>query len=253
MLTSTKSNDALVTFLWKSVHVYSAVLWWWYFLRHYCLNDVIKLLYSLFTPLLHCLLIYYTCDINICVENGSCHTYVMHSVLPLKPDVTQWSAGQVWCSAANSYTQTMPTDMTTKSIHHRTMTPFVFLQLKKIHSRKLWIYDTRPGRERPPSRYYIKKRPKHGPGRENPRTLAPITNRPINCPLYNGPAGGWRAGYRSPRAAGHSEGIFFNQARNSPPRGSNQDLNVLLGSLNHYARGPFAKAMILTSLYSGMM
>jgi hypothetical protein len=34
-------------------------------------------------------------------------------------------------------------------------------------------YKTRPGRERPPSRYYIKKRPKHGPGRENPRTLAP--------------------------------------------------------------------------------
>jgi hypothetical protein len=32
---------------------------------------------------------------------------------------------------------------------------------------------TRPGRERPPSRYYIKKRPKHGPSRENPRTLPP--------------------------------------------------------------------------------
>jgi hypothetical protein len=32
---------------------------------------------------------------------------------------------------------------------------------------------TRPGRERPPSRYYIKKRQKHGPGRENPQTLAP--------------------------------------------------------------------------------
>jgi hypothetical protein len=44
----------------------------------YCNKD-----YStLFTPLLHCLLIYYTCDINICVENGPWHTYDMHSVLP---------------------------------------------------------------------------------------------------------------------------------------------------------------------------
>jgi hypothetical protein len=42
--------------------------------------------------------------------------------------------------------------------------------LAKIILPKL---KTRPGRERPPSRYYIKKRPKHGPGRENPRTLAP--------------------------------------------------------------------------------
>jgi hypothetical protein len=37
---------------------------------------------TLFTPLLHCLFIYYTCDVNICVENGSWHTYAMHSVLP---------------------------------------------------------------------------------------------------------------------------------------------------------------------------
>jgi hypothetical protein len=47
MLMSIESNDVPVTFRWKSVHVYSAVLWWWYFLRHYCLDDVIKLLYSL--------------------------------------------------------------------------------------------------------------------------------------------------------------------------------------------------------------
>jgi hypothetical protein len=39
-------------------------------------------------PLLHCPLIYYTCDVNICVENGSWHTYAMHSVLPLKSGVT---------------------------------------------------------------------------------------------------------------------------------------------------------------------
>jgi hypothetical protein len=43
---------------------------------------------TLFTPLLHCLLIYYTCDVNICVENGSWHTYGMHSVLPPEPGVT---------------------------------------------------------------------------------------------------------------------------------------------------------------------
>jgi hypothetical protein len=39
-------------------------------------------------PLLHCLLIYYTCDVNICVENGSWPTYVMHSVLPPEPGDT---------------------------------------------------------------------------------------------------------------------------------------------------------------------
>jgi hypothetical protein len=44
---------------------------------------------TLFTPLLHCLLIYYTCYVNICVENGSWHTYAMHSVLPLEPGVTE--------------------------------------------------------------------------------------------------------------------------------------------------------------------
>jgi hypothetical protein len=41
-----------------------------------------------FMSLLHCLLIYYTCDINICVENRPWHTYAIHSVLPLKPSVT---------------------------------------------------------------------------------------------------------------------------------------------------------------------
>jgi hypothetical protein len=48
MLTSTKSNDAPVIFLWKSVHV----LFYWtlmmILLRHYCPDDVIKLLYSLY-------------------------------------------------------------------------------------------------------------------------------------------------------------------------------------------------------------
>jgi hypothetical protein len=45
-----------------------------------------KVLYS-YLRFEHCLSIYYTCDVNICVENGPCHTYAMHSVLPLKPGV----------------------------------------------------------------------------------------------------------------------------------------------------------------------
>jgi hypothetical protein len=40
-------------------------------------------------PLLHCLLIYYTCDVIICVENGSWHTYAMHLVLPSELGVTE--------------------------------------------------------------------------------------------------------------------------------------------------------------------
>jgi hypothetical protein len=56
-------------------------------LRYNESDDVIKY-YTLLTPLLHCLLRYYTCDINICVENGSWHTYAMHSVLPPEPGVT---------------------------------------------------------------------------------------------------------------------------------------------------------------------
>jgi hypothetical protein len=48
MLTSTKSNNAPVIFLWKSVHVLSIVLWWWYYLRHLCMDDVIKLFYSFY-------------------------------------------------------------------------------------------------------------------------------------------------------------------------------------------------------------
>jgi hypothetical protein len=44
---------------------------------------------TLFTPLLHCLLIYYTCDVNISVENGSWHTYAMHSILSPEQGVTK--------------------------------------------------------------------------------------------------------------------------------------------------------------------
>jgi hypothetical protein len=48
MLTSTESNDASVIFLWKIAYVIPAVIWWWNYLRHLCLDDVIMLLYSLY-------------------------------------------------------------------------------------------------------------------------------------------------------------------------------------------------------------
>jgi hypothetical protein len=44
---STKSSDAPVIFLWKIAHVIPTVLWWRYYLRYLCLDDVIKLTYSL--------------------------------------------------------------------------------------------------------------------------------------------------------------------------------------------------------------
>jgi hypothetical protein len=37
--------------------------------------------------LLHCLLIYYTCGVNICEENGFWHKYAIYLVLPPKPGV----------------------------------------------------------------------------------------------------------------------------------------------------------------------
>jgi hypothetical protein len=39
--------------------------------------------------MMYCLLIYYTCDVNICGENGSWPTYAMHSILPLELGVTE--------------------------------------------------------------------------------------------------------------------------------------------------------------------
>jgi hypothetical protein len=100
--TNTESNDAPVIFRWEITHVISAILWW-YYLRYLCLDVVIKLLYSLYS-FLHCLLIYYTYDVNICVENGSWHTYAMHSVLrwysdriesPAQKPRRWWSRAQI--------------------------------------------------------------------------------------------------------------------------------------------------------------
>jgi hypothetical protein len=71
---NSKSNDTPVIFLWEIAHNVS--------------DDVIK--YStLFTPLLHCLLIYYTCDVNICVEMDP-STHVLYArFCPLEPGVIE--------------------------------------------------------------------------------------------------------------------------------------------------------------------
>jgi hypothetical protein len=60
-----------------------------------------------------------------------------------------------------------------------------------------------------------KRRPTHGPGRENPRTLAPITSGP-SPPTPQRPS---RRVARRSNPGGAQRGDFLNQARNSPPRG----------------------------------
>jgi hypothetical protein len=97
----------------------------------------------------------------------------------------------------------------------------------------------RPGRERAPSRYYIKKRPKHGPGRENPRTLAPPSRAGRHRPFCNDPAEGWHAG-RNPGAGGAQPGDFLTKPEIRHRGGSNPGPRGAIGSLNHYAKGPFA-------------
>jgi hypothetical protein len=77
---------------------------------------------------------------------------------------------------------------------------------------------SRGGKDRPPG-IILRRNRNIGPGRENPEPWPPSLTVRINCPLCNGLAGGWRAGYRSPRAGRTQRGDFFNQARNSPPRG----------------------------------
>jgi len=85
---NSKSNDAPVNFLWKIAQLFiSALLWCDTCLRHYVSDDVIKF-YTLFTPLLHCLLIYYTCDVNICVEMDPGTHMVCARFYPLESGVT---------------------------------------------------------------------------------------------------------------------------------------------------------------------
>jgi hypothetical protein len=45
----------------------------------------------------HCLLIYYTCDVKICVKNRSYLTYTMHSVLTKETGVTESNACERVC------------------------------------------------------------------------------------------------------------------------------------------------------------
>jgi hypothetical protein len=70
--------------------LFSALLWCDTCLRHNVSDDVIKF-YTLVTSLLHCLLIYYTCDVNICVEMDPGTHMVCARSYPLEPGVTIWS------------------------------------------------------------------------------------------------------------------------------------------------------------------
>ncbi|ONM14768.1 Pleckstrin homology (PH) domain superfamily protein [Zea mays] len=72
------------------------------------------------------------------------------------------------------------------------------------------------GKDRPPD--IILRRDRNMVPEKASEPWSSITNGLINCPLCNGPVGGWRAGYRSRERAGHSED-FFNQSQNSPLRG----------------------------------
>ena len=79
--------------------------------------------------------------------------------------------------------------------------------------------------------FHIRRDRNNGPGRENPRTLAPITNGPAST-VHSAtaqPEGGAQDIVTRVRM-GHSEGIFLTKPENSLPGGSNQDLEVLLGS-----------------------
>jgi hypothetical protein len=59
------------------------------------------------------------------------------------------------------------------------------------------------------------------PAEKTPEPWLPITNGPINCSLCNGPTGGWRAGYRSPRAGGTQREDFLTKPEIRPQEGSN--------------------------------
>jgi hypothetical protein len=74
------------------------------------------------------------------------------------------------------------------------------------------------GRERPPSRYYIKKTETWSRPRKSPNP-GPLSLAGRHCPL-NGPARGWRAGRNQERAR-HKERIFLTKPEIRPSRGSN--------------------------------
>jgi hypothetical protein len=58
------------------------------------------------------------------------------------------------------------------------------------------------------------------PAEKPPKPWSPITNGPINCPLCNGLAGGWHAGFRSLRADGAQRGFFLTKPEIRPRGGS---------------------------------
>jgi hypothetical protein len=90
---------------------------------------------------------------------------------------------------------------------------------------------TRSGRERRSPDIILRRDRDMVPAKKNLQTLAPITS---------GPSVGWHAG-RNPGAGGAQRGDFFNQARNSPPRGIeprtwrcySEALTITLEALSH--------------------
>jgi hypothetical protein len=72
----------------------------------------------------------------------------------------------------------------------------------------------------------------------------PITSGP-SPPTLQRPAGGWHIG-RTPGVGGVQRGDFFLTKSEIRSRGgSNPRLEVLLESLNHYVRGPFAETTLM--------
>jgi hypothetical protein len=70
-----------------------------------------------------------------------------------------------------------------------------------------------------PSRYYI-KRSKHGPDRENPRTLAPHHERAVTAHFATAQLKGGTQDVTQERA-GHNEGIFLTKPEIRHRGGSN--------------------------------
>jgi hypothetical protein len=106
------------------------------------------------------------------------------------------------------------------------------LQMALVQTMKCHI-KTRSGKEKivlPV--FHIRRDRNNGPGRGNPRTLAPITNGSAST-VHSAtaqPEGGTQD-IATRERMGHNEGIFLTKPKNSLPRGNRtQDLEVLLGS-----------------------
>jgi hypothetical protein len=74
------------------------------------------------------------------------------------------------------------------------------------------LKKTRPGGKYRPLSILVRRDRNMVLTEKTPEPWPLITNGPINCPLCNGPARGWRAGYRPPRAGRAQRGDVFNQA-----------------------------------------